>query len=77
MRNYEEGPCAVRYPRDNVPVRESETTVPFELGKANLLAEGSEVAILAYGFPVNNALAAREILAAEGHSVACSRLRLR
>ncbi len=43
---------------------------PFELGRANLLADGEDLAILAYGFPANHALEAREALAEAGLSVA-------
>jgi 1-deoxy-D-xylulose-5-phosphate synthase len=71
MRGYDEGPSAVRYPRDTVPEREGDAqSPPFELGKAHLLAPGSDLAILAYGFPANNALVARKTLAEEGYSVA-------
>jgi 1-deoxy-D-xylulose-5-phosphate synthase len=72
MVKYDEGPSALRYPRDNVPEKpvQGEATPPFELGQANLLAEGKELAILAYGFSANHALAAREQLAEAGHSVA-------
>ncbi len=70
MRTYDEGPSAVRYPRDDVPVPLEAETVPFSLGRAHQLIAGSDIAILAYGFPVNHALAARKELAADGHSVA-------
>jgi 1-deoxy-D-xylulose-5-phosphate synthase len=71
MRNHHDGPSAVRYPRDTVPERDESTeTPPFELGKASLLAPGTDLAILAYGFPANSALRARETLAAAGYSVA-------
>jgi 1-deoxy-D-xylulose-5-phosphate synthase len=71
MRTHDAGPSAVRYPRDTVPEREDATeTPPFELGKANLLAPGTDLAILAYGFPANHALRARESLAEAGYSVA-------
>jgi len=71
MRNYEDGPCAVRYPRDNVPTEPVQAdTPPFELGKANLLKSGKDLAILAYGFPANHALEAREQLEQQGYSVA-------
>ena len=71
MRNYDEGPSAVRYPRDTVPASDgNHEAPPFELGKAHLLAPGSDLAILAYGFPANHALKAREIVADEGYSVA-------
>ena len=69
MRNYEEGLSAVRYPRDTVPPPASEVP-PFDLGKAHKLADGTDIAILAYGFPVNHALKARQELASQGYSVA-------
>ncbi len=71
MRDHEDGPSALRYPRDAVPtpVQDGQTP-PFELGRANRLAGGSDLAILAYGFPCGAALRAREALAREGHSVA-------
>jgi 1-deoxy-D-xylulose-5-phosphate synthase len=69
MREHEEGPSALRYPRDNVPTSVQGAETPaFELGKANPLAAGTDVAILAYGFPVNHALQAREALEQEGIS---------
>lgn len=62
---------ALRYPRDNVasqPVQPE--TPPFALGKANLLAPGSDLAILAYGHPANHAISARQELEQQGYSVA-------
>lgn len=71
MRTYDAGPSALRYPRDNVPNPPVQAqTPPFVLGKANQLAPGSDLAILAYGFPVHAALAAREELARQGYSIA-------
>jgi len=71
MRTHNAGPSAVRYPRDEVPDPAlSDTVAPFELGRANLLAEGSDAAILAYGFPANHALVAREQLKERGYTVA-------
>jgi 1-deoxy-D-xylulose-5-phosphate synthase len=71
MRRREDGPCALRYPRDSVPEPiQGEGTPEFRLGKANLLADGGDLAVLAYGFPANHALAARAELAREGVSVA-------
>lgn len=70
MRRHEDGPSALRYPRDDVPAGRDRPAPPFELGRANLLARGSDLAILAYGFPANHALEARERLAGEGYSVA-------
>jgi 1-deoxy-D-xylulose-5-phosphate synthase len=71
MRNRDEGPSALRYPRDNVPEPVPGAESPaFELGKAVLLAGGDDLAILAYGFPANHALRARDALAGEGISAA-------
>jgi 1-deoxy-D-xylulose-5-phosphate synthase len=70
MRLHDDGPSALRYPREKLPEPLSIPAPPFELGKAHCLAPGSELAILAYGFPANTALAARTELAAAGHSVA-------
>ncbi len=70
MKQHDAGPTALRYPRDNVPTPIQEETPPFELGRANLLHPGDDIAILAYGFPVNHALQAREILGKEGWSAA-------
>jgi 1-deoxy-D-xylulose-5-phosphate synthase len=70
MASYDEGPSALRYPRDNVTDPVQEKTPPFVLGRANMLADGDDLAILAYGFPVHAALEAREALAEEGYSVA-------
>jgi 1-deoxy-D-xylulose-5-phosphate synthase len=69
MRTRDDGPSALRYPRDSVPTPQAETP-PFALGRANLVAEGTDLAVVAYGFPVHAALAARERLAEKGHSVA-------
>ncbi len=71
MRNYDAGPSAVRYPRDNVanPAAQPQTP-PFQLGKANLIADGTDLAILAYGTEVYHALAARQELQKQGYSIA-------
>jgi 1-deoxy-D-xylulose-5-phosphate synthase len=61
------GPIAFRYPRGNgygVPLDEELHEIP--IGKAEVLRKGSDVAIVAYGNPVNSALAAAEILAEQG-----------
>ena len=70
LRGRKEGPSALRYPRDNVPTPVQEETPPFEMGRANRLAAGTDLAILAYGFPANHALEARKQLDELGHSVA-------
>lgn len=63
-----EGPAYVRLGRSAVPVLYSEETA-FEVGKANVLREGSDVTVIATGIMVADALAAAEELAAKGVSV--------
>ena len=60
-----EGPVYLRFTRDKVPVIYDENDT-FELGKANCLRDGKDVAILANGDTVCLALEAAEQLAAEG-----------
>ncbi len=71
MAEHQAGPSALRYPRDVVgePIQ-PDPTEPFELGKANLLADGDDLAILAYGAPARDALAVRQALSEQGYSVA-------
>jgi 1-deoxy-D-xylulose-5-phosphate synthase len=61
------GPAAIRYPRGNgigVPIdREPQL---LEIGKAELLRDGGEIAIVAYGSMVHPALEASENLAKDG-----------
>lgn len=64
-------PAAVRYPRGNgrgVPIEEP--IVPLEVGKGELLREGTDVAVLAVGNMVWPAVEAAEALETEGVSVA-------
>ncbi len=60
--------AAIRYPRDNVPEQPSES-VPFEMGVSRTLREGSDATILAYGVTANYAMAAAEMLHADGYDV--------
>ncbi|HET9029228.1 MAG TPA: transketolase C-terminal domain-containing protein [Candidatus Aquilonibacter sp.] len=59
------GPTYLRFAREKSPIVTSEET-PFEIGKAQTFREGSDVAIVACGILVYNALIAAEELAAEG-----------
>lgn len=60
-------PAAFRYPRGNgFGVRVDPEMQPIPLGKAEILREGGDVAVVAYGTPVMDALAAAEELAGEG-----------
>ncbi len=61
-----EGPVYMRFGRLAVPVFNDKETYKFELGKGVQLRDGSDVAIIATGLMVNEALKAAETLAAEG-----------
>lgn len=63
-----EGPVYIRFGRAAVPVVFDPETFEFEIGKAKVLKDGSDVAILASGLMVAEALAAAEELAAKGIS---------
>ena len=58
------GPAYVRFGRDKSPVITTDAT-PFEIGKAQVLREGNDVAIVACGILVYNALIAADELARE------------
>jgi 1-deoxy-D-xylulose-5-phosphate synthase len=66
-----DGPFSLRYPRDASPdiVPPIAEIAPVPFGTWEVLRHGSEFAVLAVGTMVNNALAAADILAAEGLSV--------
>ncbi|WP_088227154.1 transketolase C-terminal domain-containing protein [Desulfosporosinus sp. FKB] len=63
-----EGPVYIRMGRLEVPVLFGED-YHFEIGKAKVLKEGTDVAIMANGLMVAAALEAAELLAGEGISV--------
>jgi transketolase len=58
------GPTYLRFGRDKSPVITTDET-PFEVGKAQTFREGSDLAIVACGILVYNALMAAEILQRE------------
>lgn len=60
-----EGPVYIRLSRAKSPVVLDEN-YKFKIGKANILTEGGEIAIIACGLMVPHALEARKMLAAEG-----------
>ncbi|MEM9881690.1 MAG: 1-deoxy-D-xylulose-5-phosphate synthase [Planctomycetota bacterium] len=75
MRGHDAGASFLRYPRDNVVAEPVQATAaPFELGKAVCVrpARGDrpDLAILAYGTPVYDALQAVPALTEHGHDVA-------
>ncbi len=59
------GPAYIRFGRENVPVVTTEDT-PFELGRAYEMRPGGDVAIIACGVMVAEALSAAEILERRG-----------
>lgn len=62
-----QGPVYMRFGRLAVP-RVFDETYKFEIGKGNVLVEGSDVTIIATGLMVNEALMAAEQLKGEGIS---------
>lgn len=62
-----EGPSGIRYGRGGAPTGESRADrPPIELGKAETLRAGSDLALVAYGGEVEFCMQAAEVLAAEG-----------
>ena len=62
------GMTVIRLARLATPVFEED--YPFEIGKANVLREGADVAVFATGLMVSEALKAADLLAAQGVSAA-------
>ena len=63
-----DGPVYLRFGRLAVPVLHDPENFKFEIGKANTLKEGKDVAIIANGVMVNEAMEAAKLLEAEGIS---------
>jgi len=63
------GPVYLRFGRLAVPVINDQDTYEFEIGKGQLLKEGTDVTVVATGLMVNEAIEAEKILASEGVSV--------
>ncbi len=63
-----EGPVMIRFGREKVPVITTSET-PFEIGKADIYRDGTDVSVIACGVMVYQALVAAEKLANEGISV--------
>ena len=62
-----DGPVFIRFTRDSIPIIYDENT-EFEIGKAHLVREGKDIAIIANGDTVHLAVEAAEKLAEEGVS---------
>ena len=61
-----DGPVYIRFGRLAVPVFHDEENFQFQIGKGDVMREGSDVAIIATGLMVNEAVEAAKTLAAEG-----------
>ncbi len=64
-----EGPVYMRFGRSAVPVIHDEESYSFQIGKGEVLREGTDVAVIANGLLVAEALEAADTLAGEGISV--------
>jgi len=62
------GPVYIRFFRDNTPMFTDESS-PFQIGKANTLIEGTDVAVISCGMQVWEAIQAAEELRKENISV--------
>ncbi len=62
---YSDGPVYIRYGRENIPMFTKDDT-PFEIGRANILRDGNDVAIISCGTMVYESLMAAEILEKKG-----------
>lgn len=71
MANYDKGPIAIRYPRGTgAGVAPKERPQLLEIGKAEIVADGGDVALLGLGAMFELAEAAKKQLEAKGLSVA-------
>lgn len=62
------GPMYIRISRSSLPLL-TNTQTPFNLGKMNVIARGSDIVIFATGFMVSQAVKAREILEKDGLTI--------
>jgi 1-deoxy-D-xylulose-5-phosphate synthase len=66
MAKFDGGPSAVRYPRGSSDPNLPEVRTPIELGRAEVLAEGADLSIIAIGATVSVAWEARQQLSKLG-----------
>jgi len=64
-----DGPVYIRFGRLPVPVFYDPDTYKLEIGRANVLSQGSSVTLISIGMMLENTLAAAEILRNDGFSV--------
>lgn len=65
---YYQGPVYLRLGRDSYPVV-NEIHVPFEIGKAKVLRDGTDLTIITTGIMVGEGLTAADALEAEGYRI--------
>ena len=71
MAAYDDGPCAIRYPRGSITgAKPKDEPELLEIGKAEVLADGTDVALIGLGNLFGMAEEVKSLLEAEGHSVA-------
>jgi len=71
MANHDKGPIAIRYPRGNGPgVTPKAKPMILEIGKAEVVAEGSDVLLIGLGDMFSTAQQAKKLLEEKGLSVA-------
>ena len=61
-----EGPVYMRFGRSAVPVFHDENTFKFQIGKGEVVREGNDIAIIANGLMVYEAMKAGDMLAEQG-----------
>lgn len=68
--HYDQGPCAVRFPRSNTDSMDEFLAPKVEMGKSQLLQDGSDIAIFATGITVKTAIEVAKLIQEKGFSVA-------
>lgn len=70
MSTYDDGPTAIRYPRGVINGTSIDQKVaPIELGKGELIQEGTDVALIGLGTFFDLAVQTKDLLEAKGYSV--------
>lgn len=70
MATYDQGPTAIRYPRgiiSGTPI--DQATAPIELGKGEIIQEGTDVALIGLGTFFDIAVRTKDLLEKQGYSV--------
>jgi 1-deoxy-D-xylulose-5-phosphate synthase len=71
MANHDDGPTAIRYPRGaGIGAKPKEKPTLLEIGKGEVLQDGTDIAIISLGHMYEIAIEAKDKLEALGHSVA-------